>query len=149
MKRPSHPLLFTVVLTGLVLASCGGGGGNVTGGMMGSGLTAAFTPAQTMPGANSVSMSAGTALDDTFQVDVRVTDIVNFFGAAFRVTFDSASAEFLSFDDSAFDVWPSSSVFGSSLQFVTPIVNVFAAGSFARGSDVRNDASTCVATLDV
>jgi len=100
MKRPSPLLCLFVLLAGVCLTACGSGGGNVPPGMMGGAITATFTPDNLTPGANSISMQAGTATGDTFQVIVRVTDIVDFFGAAFRITFDSASAEFLSFDDS-------------------------------------------------
>ncbi len=99
MKRPSSTLCLLVLLGGLCLTACGGGGGNVPPG--GGGLiTAAFTPSNPMPGVNSMSMQPGTATNDTFQIVVNVTDIVDFFGAAFRVVFDSTTAEFLSFDDS-------------------------------------------------
>jgi len=100
MKRPTSTLCLSIVLLALCAASCGSGGGNVPGGMMGGLLTATFTPDNATPGMNSISMQTGTELDDTFQIIVRVTDIVDFFGAAFRITFDSASAEFLSFDGS-------------------------------------------------
>ena len=98
MKRPSSTLCLFVLLGGLCLAACGGGGGNVP--VIGPGLTAAFTPSNPAPGVNSISMQPGAATDDTFQIVVNVTDIVDFFGAAFRIVFDSATAEFLSFDDS-------------------------------------------------
>lgn len=98
MKRPSSTLCLFVLLGGLCLAACGGGGGNVP--VIGPGLTAAFTPSNPAPGVNSISMQPGTATDGMFEIEVHVTDIVDFFGAAFRIVFDSATAEFLSFDDS-------------------------------------------------
>jgi len=99
MKRRSSTL-FLLVLLGVGLAACGSGGGNVPGGMMGGAVTAAFTPANPTPGSDTISMQVGTVTGDTFQVVIQVNDIADFFGAGFRVTFDSATAEFLSFDDS-------------------------------------------------
>ena len=101
MKRLSSPLIFSVVLAGLMLAGCGGGGGNVGGGGMMGGLTATFTGDVPMPAADSVSMAAGTATGDTFQVELRVGDIIDFFGTAFSVRFDPTTAEYQSFDDSS------------------------------------------------
>jgi len=100
MKRPGSTLccLF-VLLAGICLAACGGGGGNVPGGG-GIGITAAFTSSNPTPGLDSISMQPGEAVDDTFEIEVHVTDLVDFFGAAFRIEFDSTTAEFLSFDDS-------------------------------------------------
>ena len=98
MKRPSSTLCLFVLLGGICLAACGGGGGNVPG--PGSGVTAAFTPSNPAPGMDSISMQPGEATNDTFEIEVHVTDLVDFFGAGFRIMFDSATAEFLSFDDS-------------------------------------------------
>ncbi len=98
MKRPSSTLCLFVLLGGICLAACGGGGGNVPG--PGSGVTAAFTSSNPTPGLDSISMQPGEAVDDTFEIEVHVTDLVDFFGAAFRIEFDSTTAEFLSFDDS-------------------------------------------------
>lgn len=100
MKRPGSALCLLALVAGIGLTGCGSGGGNVPGGGGGGAITATFTPDNAAPGANSISMQAGTAAGDTFQVVIRVTDIVDFFGSAFRITFDSASADFLSFDDS-------------------------------------------------
>lgn len=98
MKRPSAMLCLVVLLGGLAITSCGSGGGNVPGGMMGGGVTASFTPSNPTPGANSISMAAGAVVGDTFIVNVNVTDISEFFGAGFRIVFDSTTAEFQSFD---------------------------------------------------
>jgi len=100
MKRLSSPLIFSVVLAGLMMVGCGGGGGNVDGGMMGGGLTATFTGDAPNPAVDSISMVAGTATGDTFQVEIRVGDIIDFFGTAFSIRFDPTTAEYQSFDDS-------------------------------------------------
>jgi hypothetical protein len=75
--------------------ACGGGGGNI---LPPEGLTVTFQLDAPNPGNNTISM--GTALDSGagFQIPVIVTGIDNFFGAAFRVEFDPATAEFVSFD---------------------------------------------------
>lgn len=98
MKRPSSTLCLFVLLGGMCLVACGGGGGNVP--VIGGQVTATFTPSNPAPGANSISMQAGTAPNDMFQIEVYVTNIVDFFGTGFRIVFDSATAEFVSFDDS-------------------------------------------------
>jgi hypothetical protein len=100
MKRLGSPFILSIALAGLMLVGCGGGGGNVSGGMMGGGLTATFTPDVPMPTAGSISMAAGATTGDTFQVEIHVTDVVDFFGAAFSLRFDPASAEYQSFDTS-------------------------------------------------
>jgi hypothetical protein len=90
-----------ILLIGLGSFACGGGGGNAGGGGGGGGmLTAVFTPANPAPGANSVSMAAGAVTGDTFQIVINATDINNFFGTGFRVSFDDLDAEFRSFDNS-------------------------------------------------
>jgi hypothetical protein len=99
MKRPSSALCLFVLWGGICLTACGSGGGNVPP-TMGGAMAATFTPANQTPGINSISMQPGAATGATFEVIVNVTDIVDFFGAAFRIGFDSTTAEFLSSDDS-------------------------------------------------
>lgn len=100
MKRLDSVHCLLVLFLAVAVASCGSGGGNVPGGGGGGQVTAAFTPDNNNPGADSISMGAGTAMGNTFQVIINVTDITDFFGAGFRIAFNSASAEFLSFDGS-------------------------------------------------
>jgi hypothetical protein len=97
MKRPGTALFLFVLLGGLCLSGCGSGGGNVPG-VIGGVVNATFTPTNPTPGTNSISMQPGEQTGDTFQVVVTVTDIVDFFGAAFRVEFDPTTATFLSSD---------------------------------------------------
>ena len=113
MKRRS-PLLVLAALAGLSLLACGSGGGNVPPG--GGAVTPVFTPDTMAPGANSITMAAGTVNGDAFQVVIQVNDITDFFGAAFRVRFDSATTEYQSFDAS-----------GSILQMMAPNLTINAA----------------------
>ena len=89
------------ILTAAMSMACGGGGGGSSGGPPPmTGLAATFTPNMTNPPAGSISMAAGSASGTVFRVDIMVTDITDFFGAAFPVTFDTATASFLSHDSS-------------------------------------------------
>ncbi len=79
---------------GFALApSCGGGGGDVL-----RLLVARFSPDEPAPGPNTVSMQPGTSPNDVFEVRIMVTGVDDFFGAAFRVAYPSASVRFLSAD---------------------------------------------------
>ncbi len=103
IARPDWIRTVTVSLTILATAmsmACGGGGGGSSGGPPPptNGLVASFMPDNANPPANSVSMQAGSSSNSIFRIDVMVTDITDFFGAAFPVRFDSATATFLSQD---------------------------------------------------
>jgi len=93
----NHRLLsFALVLVlGALLPACGGGGSDDGGNNMGP-LTATFTPSNANPGASTISMT-GSAAGQSFSVVVQVTGINDFAGAAFRVTFDPATAQFMGF----------------------------------------------------
>ena len=97
ISRSVAPLLAAALL--LTVTACGGGGGNVPDGG-GNGLMANFTAANPTPGASSITMAPGAANEATFEVIVNVTDLADFFGTGFRVTFNSNEAQFQSFDDS-------------------------------------------------
>jgi hypothetical protein len=94
-QRRNHRFLcFSLVLVlGALLPACGGGGGDGGGDNNMGPLIARFTPAAT-PG--TISM-AGSAAGASFSIQVQVTNVNDFFGAGFRVTFDSASAQFVGF----------------------------------------------------
>ena len=87
-----------ILLAGLASVSCGGGGGNST---TPPGITASFAAANSAPGMNTVSMQPGPVSGSTFQVQIHITDITDFFGGAFRVPFDSSSLTFIEFNSSA------------------------------------------------
>lgn len=87
--------LVAFAATGLI--SCGGGGGGGTTAV----LTANFTPDSATPAAGSVSMQRGSVAAANFNVDVRLSEVAGVFGAAFRVTYPTASVQYQSFDSSA------------------------------------------------
>jgi cysteine-rich repeat protein len=60
--------------------------------------TLSFAGGATLPG--SISLTGGTITDPTFEVLVDVTEVLDFFGAAFRVSFDPSTASFVGFDAS-------------------------------------------------
>jgi len=96
----TNPWLATLFLAALVFTlplACGGGGG---GSPTPPGLNVTWTPANASPGANTVSMGPGTVSGANFSVPIRVTGINDFFGAAFRVNYDSTSATFQGFSAS-------------------------------------------------
>jgi len=81
----------TVLLVGILPLACGGGGGDR---IVPPGLTVTWTPANASPGAMTISMGTANTSAANFTVPVQVTGINDFFGAAFRVNFDSATAAF-------------------------------------------------------
>jgi len=90
-------LICSVALAaGLALSCTGGGGGPLP--PVGGGFAAVFTPANPSPGANTLNMGAGMAAGDLFDVEVRVTGITDFFGTAFRITYDPATVTYLNSD---------------------------------------------------
>ena len=99
MKRTANlGILAVLMVAGSVFAaSCGGGSG---GGTVPAGRTANFTPAQSPAPANSASMQKGTVSGDMFQIEIRVTDVNDFFGTAFHVLFGSSTARFVSMSSS-------------------------------------------------
>lgn len=76
--------------------ACGGGGGGF---VPQEGLTVTFTPDTPPPGNMTISMGQPTVIGESFQVPIVVRNIDNFFGAAFHVNFDAATARFLGFVD--------------------------------------------------
>jgi hypothetical protein len=86
-----------LLLAGAMSVACGGGGGD---NVPQPGLSATWVPANQNPGAMTISMGAGSASGTNFTVPVQVTGIDNFFGAAFRVTYDPGSAIYTGFSQS-------------------------------------------------
>jgi hypothetical protein len=84
-----------LAILGFAMPSCGGGGGSNPGGGGGP-IIATFNAANPNPVANTISM-AGTAAGSNFSVVVRVTDVTNFYGASFRISFTPATAQFVDF----------------------------------------------------
>jgi len=94
--RNQRLVCFSIVLVlGALMPACGGGGSDNGGGNMGA-LVATFTPAAT-PGTMSMAASTSGA---SFSIQVQVTDVNDFYGAGFHVTFNPASAQFVGFSSS-------------------------------------------------
>ena len=84
-----------IMAFGMLMPACGGGGSSnnpVT-----NPLTAAFTPTDPNPAADTISMAGATA-GANVSVSIEVTDINDFFGAGFSVTYDPATVNFTGFD---------------------------------------------------
>ena len=64
-----------------------------------SGSVASFTPDIAAPGANTVALLPGSASGPTVNVRVTVTGVPTFFGAAFRVKYDTLALRFNGMDD--------------------------------------------------
>ncbi|MDH3784530.1 MAG: cohesin domain-containing protein [Acidobacteriota bacterium] len=83
-----------LIVLGILLTlttACGGGGGG-GGAVIPPGLVAAFAGGNPTPGAMTINMTSGPSNGSTFSILVNVTGIPDFFGAAFRVTFNGATA---------------------------------------------------------
>jgi hypothetical protein len=85
-----------LLLVSAMSVACGGGGGDPSPPING-GLAATWTPAEPNPGAMTISLGSGGTSGANFTVPVQVTGIDDFFGAAFRVRFNSATVDFVSF----------------------------------------------------
>lgn len=83
--------LSSLLLVGILPTACGGGGGDP---IAPPGLAVTWTPANASPAAMTISMGAATTSAANFTMPVQVTGITDFFGAAFRVNFDSSTAAF-------------------------------------------------------
>jgi hypothetical protein len=93
MKRQQ----FISRLAGVALAAaslagfgCGGGSSSTTS----SAPLAAFTPDTASPGAATIALEPGTVSGTVVTVRVTVTGVPNFFGAAFRITYDPTALQY-------------------------------------------------------
>jgi hypothetical protein len=85
-----------LAVAAFVAVGCGGGNDSTTT----VGPTTVFTPDTTAPGADTVALLAGTSSGAAFTVRVTVTDTNDFFGAAFRVSYDTTALQFSGMSDS-------------------------------------------------
>jgi len=88
------------ILAAAMSMACGGGGGGGNAPPPMVGFAASFTPSEPNPPSSSITMASGGSSGSMFRIDIMVKDINNFFGAAFPVTFDTATATFVSLDSS-------------------------------------------------
>lgn len=96
-ERPKSALVAIglVLALGMLSPSCGGDG---NGG--GTNIVATFTATSPNPGPASATMQPGTSAGTLFRIRIVVTDVADFFGAAFRVSYDTDDIRFESMDSS-------------------------------------------------
>lgn len=120
MKRrrtaPARRVWLATGLLALLALSCGGGGGGGGNGGGTPGFAPTFTASNPNPAGTSITMAPGAQTGDTFEINIRVTGIQDFYGAAFVVTFDPASADFLNHSQTGSFIVPGA---GTSIQFTT------------------------------
>ena len=91
MNRVLTILVIAILAVGVACSSGGGSGG----GIVQSGLGAAFTPDEPTPGSDTVSASQGPVTGDVVTIDVLVTNTNNVYAAAFDLLYDSSMATYV------------------------------------------------------
>jgi len=94
LVSPRFASIFLLAAVCTLPLACGGGGGNV---LPPEGLQVTFQLANPAPGAMTISMGPALIAGAGFQIPITVTEIDDFFGAAFRVNFDAASVDYVDF----------------------------------------------------
>jgi hypothetical protein len=91
--RSAASVVLTTAFVALAAAAigCGGGGSSTP---TGSVPVAVFTPATPAPGAGTVALLAGSTSGASVNVRVTVTGVSSFFGAAFRITYNTTALQF-------------------------------------------------------
>ena len=100
IARSAATALVTLAYVALSAASVGCGGGNNGSGSTTTTVVAVFTPDTATPAAGSITLLPGTTSGAAVNVRVAVTQVANFFGAAFRIKYDPAALLFNGKDDS-------------------------------------------------
>lgn len=90
--RSAASVVLTTAFVALAAASIGCGGGSST--TTTSGPVAVFTPDNAAPGAGTVALLAGSSSGASVNARVTVTSVSSFFGAAFRITYDTTALQF-------------------------------------------------------
>ena len=85
---------FAAVIAAVFLTFPGCGSSNTTTSTTSSGPTASFTPDTPSPGAGTIALLAGTKTGANVDVHVTVTGVTGFFGAAFRIKYDTTALQF-------------------------------------------------------
>ncbi len=85
-----------LAVAAFVAIGCGGGNDSTTN----PGPTTVFTPDTPSPGAATIALLPGTTSGAAFVVRVTATDTNDFFGAAFRVSYDTTALLFSGMTDS-------------------------------------------------
>src|SRR5882672_7421209 len=95
--RSAASVVRTTAFVALAAASIGCGGGSST--TTTSGPSAVFTPDTPTPLAGTVALLAGSTSGASVDVRVTVTGVSSFFGAAFRITYDTTALQFTGMTD--------------------------------------------------
>lgn len=83
-----------VVIATAFLTFPGCGSSNTTTSTTNSGPSASFTPDTPAPGAGTIALLAGAKTGANVDVHVTVTGVAGFFGAAFRIKYDTTALQF-------------------------------------------------------
>jgi hypothetical protein len=96
IMKQAVPAICLLLLLIVLAPACGGGGGGSSGGVIDppDPLLADFSPANSNPGPNTVSMSRRSATGNPVTINVNVTDTDNIFGASFDVVYPDSLAEY-------------------------------------------------------
>jgi hypothetical protein len=90
--RSAASIVLTTAFVALAAAAIGCGGGRST--TPSSGPLAAFAPDTPMPLAGTIALLPGSSSGASIDVRVTVTGVPNFFGAAFRINYDTTALLF-------------------------------------------------------
>jgi cohesin domain-containing protein len=90
--RSAASVALTTAFVALAAAAIGCGGGSTT--TTSSGPRAAFTPDTPAPTAGTIALLAGSTSGANVNVRVTVTGVPSFFGAAFRLSYDTTALLF-------------------------------------------------------
>ena len=99
MTRSAATVLVTAAYLTLTAASVGCGNGNDST-TSSTAPVAVFTPNTATPAAGSITLLAGSTNGASVDVRVTVTEVSNFFGAAFRIAYDPTALLFNGMDSS-------------------------------------------------
>ena len=94
ITRFAATALVTLAYVALSAASVGCGGGNDTTSSSTTTVVAAFTPDTPTAADGSITLLPGTTSGGSVNVRVTVTQMANFFGAAFRIKYDATALLF-------------------------------------------------------
>jgi hypothetical protein len=100
MTRSAATVLVTAAYFALTAASVGCGGGNDST-TSSTAPVATFTPDTATPAAGSITLLPGTTSGASVNVRVTVTEVSNFFGAGFRISYDPTALLFNGMDSSS------------------------------------------------
>lgn len=134
-----------LLLAGVLPLACGGGGGEP---IAPPGINATWTSANPAPGVMTINMGAAATSGSSFSFPVQVTGINDFFGAAFRVSFDSSNAAFAGYsaagsviDDGTATVLINASLGAPGEVLINATRQQGAGGTYVSGVDIAGTAT--------